>query len=242
MSRSVPGRCAAQAAKGGPPAFFPIGARNVSRMLVSSPAGAPLSERRLLAAARRGDQHAMCLLLRHYQPVAHAIARYVRVPYGVDREEIAQAALLGVANAIKSWRPGLATFRSYVRTCARNAAVNAVNAACAARNLPLTRAASLDALAETGHELACGAHGGLATTDPLDIVIAREQIRAMAAALPTLTAMEAFCLRGDLNGRSHAELAAAIGATTKAVGTAIARARRKLKRAAEHSAATRLLP
>ena len=175
------------------------------------------------------------------EPIAHAIARCVRVPHGVDREEIAQAALLGVAGAIRTWRPGLASFRSYVRTCARNAAINAVNSACAARNLPLTRAASLDALAETGHEPACGAHGGLAMTDPLDIVIAREKIRAMAAAVPTLTAKEAFCLLGDLNGRSHAELATAIGATTKAVATAIDRARRKLKAAAEHGASTRPL-
>ena len=175
----------------------------------------------------------MHMLLRRYERVAVAIARGVRVPHGVDREEIAQAALLGVAGAIRSWRPGLASFRSYVRTCARNRAVNAVNAACAARNLALTRAASLDALVEAGHEPACGAHGGIATADPLEIVIAREQIRAMVAALPTLTAKEAFCLLGDLNGRSHAELAAAIGATTKAVATAIARARRKLAAAAE---------
>src|SRR4051794_16861057 len=104
-------------------------------MLVSSPIGASLLERRLLAAAGRGDQHAMCLLLRQHQPVANAIARRALVPPGVDREEIAQAALLGVANAIRSWQPGLASFRSYARTCARNAAVNAINAACAARNL-----------------------------------------------------------------------------------------------------------
>ena len=55
----------------------------------------------------------------------------------------------------------------------------------------------------------------------------------MVAALPTLTTKEALCLLGDLNGRSHAEIATAIGATTKAVATAIARARRKLAAAAE---------
>ena len=208
-------------------------------MLVSSPASTPLLERRLLVAASRGDQQAMCLLLRRYQPVAHAVARRVRVPPGVDREEIAQAALLGVSNAIKSWRPGHASFRSYVRTCARNAALNAVNAACAARSLPLRQAVSLDALAECGREPTCGVRGGLATTDPLDIAIAHETLHALIAAQPTLTALEAYCLRGDLNGRSHAELALALGATVKAVGTAIARARKKLKRAAEHSSATR---
>src|SRR5687768_6073589 len=71
---------------GGPLASFPTGARKVSRMFVSSPASTPLLERRLLVAASGGDQQAMCLLLRRYQPVAHAVARRVRVPLGVDRE------------------------------------------------------------------------------------------------------------------------------------------------------------
>jgi RNA polymerase sigma factor (sigma-70 family) len=208
-------------------------------MLVSSPIGASLLERRLLAAARDRDQHAMSVLLRSFWPVAHAAAGRVHLPPGVDREDIEQAALSGVLGAIETWEPGRASLASYVRICASNAAKNAVKKACAARNRPLTRAVSLDALAETGREPACGAHGALATTDPLDIVILNEEIYAMTAAVPTFTAKEKFGWLGDVNGRSHAEMAAAIGATTRAVATAIARARKKLKAAKENGPSAR---
>src|SRR4051794_12051239 len=145
-------------------------------MLVSSPIGASLLERRLLAAARARDQHAMSVLLHTFRPIARAVAGRVHLPPGVDREDIEQAAMCGVLGAIKSWEPGRASLASYVQRCARNAAMNAVKKACAARNLPLTRAVSLDVLAEIGREPACGAHRGLATNDPLDIVMVHEEL------------------------------------------------------------------
>ena len=142
--------------------------------------------------------------------------------------------------AIGKWEPGhRTTLAGYVTVCARNAAKNAVKSARAARHRPLTRAVSLDALAEIGREPASRTHRGLATTDPLNIVILNEEIHAMATAVPTFTAKEKLAWVGDVNGRSHAEMAAAIGASTRAVATAVARARTKLKAAKDNGPSAR---
>jgi RNA polymerase sigma factor (sigma-70 family) len=213
-------------------------------MLVSSPIGASLLERRLLDAARAHprDQHAMSLLLHTFWPIARALARRADIPPGVDRDDIEQAALSGVLGAIETWKPGRVSLATYVGICAGNAVKNALKKARAARNRPITRAVSLDALAELGREPACRTHRGRATTDPLDIVIINEEIDAITAAVPTLTDKEKTCWLGDLNGRSHADLAASSGATKRAVATAIDRARKKLKAAKENGSSARPSP
>jgi RNA polymerase sigma factor (sigma-70 family) len=202
-----------------------------------SPYGARVSERWLLAAARRGDRRATDALLRRYDRRVLTIVRGLRLPHGVDTHDVAQAARLGALGAIRTWRPGGSSLANYVKTCARRRAITAINDARSSRRISLAAAASLDVMVETGREIRCVGHGAPAQGDPLAHVLALEQLTAMAAALPTLTPKERFCLQGELNGRSYTELAAAIDGTTRAVATAVARARRKLAAAAAAAAA-----
>ena len=60
------------------------------------------------------------------------------------------------------------------------------------------------------------------------MLLAREELDRVLAALPTLTARERAALTGVLNGKSHQQLAAEHGSTRKAVALALRRARRKL--------------
>ena len=78
--------------------------------------GARVSERWLLAAARRGDRRATDALLRRYDRRVLTIVRGLRLPRGVDPHDVAQAARLGVLGAIRTWRPGGASFANYVHT------------------------------------------------------------------------------------------------------------------------------
>jgi RNA polymerase sigma factor (sigma-70 family) len=201
-------------------------------VFAESPQTIGISDRCLIAAAQRGDRHAVELLMRRYDRRVLGIVRALRLPRGVEPDDIAQAARLGLLGAIRSWRPGGPPFRRYAGICAQRRAVDAIDASCAARRQALNNATSLDALAEAGHEPTTAAHGTPAVADPFATLLAREQLAAMCAALPTLSAREAECLTGELNGRSYPELAAAIGGTTKAVATAVRRGRHKLAAAA----------
>ena len=60
------------------------------------------------------------------------------------------------------------------------------------------------------------------------MLLAREQLDRVRAALPTLTAKERAALTAVLNGKSHQQLADEQGTTSKAVALALRRARRKL--------------
>lgn len=63
---------------------------------------------------------------------------------------------------------------------------------------------------------------------PEETVLLREQLAAVRAVLPTLTAKEHQALVGVLNGRCQQELAAELGWTAKMYKTALRRARDKL--------------
>ena len=63
---------------------------------------------------------------------------------------------------------------------------------------------------------------------PVAVLLAREELDRVLAALPALTARERAALTGVLNGKSHQQLAAEQGSTRKAVSLALRRARRKL--------------
>jgi RNA polymerase sigma factor (sigma-70 family) len=191
--------------------------------------GGPISDQWLVAAAQRGDRRAADAILRRYDRRVHAIVGELRLPRGVEPHDVIQAARLGVFGAILTWRPTGAPFHVYAKTCARRRAFSAIDDARTARRRTLTDAASLDNLAETGREPACHPWG---LGDPLATALAREELAAILAALPALTARQAACLKGQLNGHSYAEVASAVGGTTKSVAMCVRRARACLVAAA----------
>ena len=97
----------------------------------------------------------------------------------------------------------------------------------------LSRALSLDCtppltvsptpISDLGSPTPAGAHG-----DPVSVLLVHEQLTALRAAWPTLTAKERAVLSGVLNGKSHRQLAIELACTAKTVGRALRRARRKL--------------
>jgi DNA-directed RNA polymerase specialized sigma24 family protein len=75
-----------------------------------------------------------------------------------------------------------------------------------------------------GEQLASPSRDG----DPVSVLLAREHLECVLAALPTLTAKERNALIGVLNDKSHQQVADEQGSTRKAVSTALRRARKKL--------------
>jgi RNA polymerase sigma factor (sigma-70 family) len=148
---------------------------------------------------------------------------------------VLQAARLGLTDAIAAWRPGGAPFRVFARTCARRDAITAIDKARAAQRRVLADAIPLEDLALAGREPTSDAYAPTFGCDPLRTVLAREQLDAAIAVLPSLGRREAACLKGQLNGCSYTELARSLGGTRKTVESSVRRARRKIAIALERA-------
>jgi RNA polymerase sigma factor (sigma-70 family) len=223
-------------------------------MSTSRPRGtASLKERALLRAANNGHPYALDELLGRYEPLIGRIVASLRLPCGCDRADVAQEARLGLTRAIRAWQPARGPFPAFAAVCARNRALRALDAAGARKHQFLCLARSLDdhhprakarpALVQTpvltsdalepGESVFCAPLGAqLASTsadaDPLRAAIGREQLGAVLAAVPTLTALERLVLAGTLNDKSQRQLAAQHGLSRKAVMRALRSAREKL--------------
>jgi len=223
-------------------------------MSTSRPRGtASLHERALLRAAQDDDRPALEELSRGYEPMIGAIVALLRLPAGCERADIAQEARLGLLRAIRSWQPERGPFRAFAAICARNQALSALDAAGARKHQLLSRARSLQnrqprtkaplKLLETSVSASDEHHPGESEfcvplgeqliaastdTDPLRVVIAREQLNAMLAMVPTLTPCERLVIGGTVNDKSQRQLAAEHGLSRKAVMVAQRTAREKL--------------
>jgi RNA polymerase sigma factor (sigma-70 family) len=213
----------------------------------------------LLRAAKNDHRPALEELLRGYEPLIGAIVAPLRLPVGCERADIAQEARLGLLRAIGAWQPARGPFRAFAALCARNQALRALDAAGARKHQLLSRARSLQdhqprtkaplklletpAPSDTHQPSESQFHAPLcerlasisADTDPPRAAIAREQLDAMLATLPTLTALEREVLAGALNDRSQRQLAVDLGCSRKTVMITLRRIREKL--AAQHSLA-----
>ncbi len=190
-------------------------------------------EHALLLAAQRGDPRAHEELLRRYEPLVGHIVRRLRLPCRCERADIAQEARIALLGAIRAWQPARGPFLPFAAHCMRTKMSTALSTARTHKHQLLSRALSLDCsppltFPPTPHSASAspapaGAHG-----DPVSVLLVREQLRALRAAWPTLTAKERAVLSGVLNGKSHRQLAIELTCTTKAIGRALRRARRKL--------------
>ncbi len=202
---------------------------------------APHHHRLLLIAAQHGNHAAAGDLLRRYEPLVHARVARLRLPAGVEREDIAQEARVGLLRAIRRWRPERGPFPAFADRCVTNHALKAIDTATTRKYRLLTYARPIDPLPDhhtrDGEPSTRRVETIAALPAPDTIVIAREQLAALAAQLPRLTTRERTVLLGVASGRSRAELALELGATRKAVSTALARARTKLTHTHQAAAA-----
>ena len=209
-------------------------------------------EHALLRAAQNHERRALEELLRRYEPLIGALVARLRLPCGCDRSDIAQEARLGLLRAISAWQPVRGPFPAFAARCAYGQALKALDTAGAHKHQVLSRAQSLElrqprrrprhsnepgvpqlTLSEPGEslfgiplgeQLASPSRDG----DPVSVLLAREHLKCVLAAMPTLTAKERTAIIGVLNDKSHQQVADDLGSTRKAVSTALRRARKKL--------------
>lgn len=168
-----------------------------------------------IAQAAAGDQEAFALLVHRMMPLIHDQMRRLGA-VGVDDEDLAQEALMGLLAAVRTYRPnGGASFTTYATTCIRNRLLTAVR-----RNG--TRMDHEQSL-EDSPEVA------VVQDDPAQLLMDKEELDDLLAQMRIhLTDREYPVLMLWMRGFSYTEIAARLGITAKAVDNAIQRIRRKM--------------
>ena len=174
-------------------------------------------DRELMARVQAGDEAALGALMERWElPLKGLIGRIVL--NAGEAEELAQETFVRVWQQRARFRAG-AEFRPWVFAIAVNLARNRL------RWWRRRPAVSLQEWSETED-------GGGKTENGLEIAERAAAVRDAIAALP-MELREAIVLF-EYEEMSHAEIAATVGATPKAVETRIYRAREKLRVALQH--------
>lgn len=166
--------------------------------------------------AAAGDEAAFAAVMHRMTPIIRAqVARFAAA--GVEDDDLAQEALLGLLAAVRSYSPeGGASFTTYASTCISNRLTSVLrrSASQARHERPL----------EEESDLPADAH-----SDPLLRLQDREDAdRLLSNLRQRLTELEYQVLLIRLRGGSYREAAARLGISVKAVDNAVQRLRHKL--------------
>jgi RNA polymerase sporulation-specific sigma factor len=204
---------------------------------------APVRERRrnadgktdddLVAEARAGSDAALCELLNKYRAFARVKARsYFLV--GADREDIVQEGMIGLYKAIRDFNPELQTsFRAFAELCVTRQIITAIKTATRQKHGPLNNYVSFERPVggdDGGERVFSDVLPTVAISDPADLVISAERIRALQAHFDeVLSELETEVLRLYVEGKSYQEIAERLQRHVKSIDNALQRIKRKLE-------------
>ena len=172
-----------------------------------------------LDALLNGDEAALAAAIAHMMPQIRRGASMCTCP-GLEFEDAVQEGIIGLFRAIKSFSPNRsASFETYASVCIQNAQLSAQRAAGRKKHGPLNTSVPLEDDLSASQPL-----------DPEELAIQSEQSASWKRWLREhLSPFERDVLALFLQGSGHAQIAAALGRTPKAVENALGRVRRKLK-------------
>ncbi len=189
----------------------------------------------LVLAARSGSDTALSELLTKYRPFSRMKARSYFLA-GADREDIVQEGMIGLYKAVRDFDPHReSSFRAFAELCVTRQIITAVKAATRHKHGPLNNYVSFsrpvagdeDGERELGDVLPAAP---AATSDPADLVISAERIRALQAHFDAvLSDLETEVLRLYVEGKSYQEIAERLDRHVKSIDNALQRTKRKLE-------------
>lgn len=187
----------------------------------------------LVMEARGGSDAALCELLNKYRAFARVKARsYFLV--GADREDIVQEGMIGLYKAIRDFNPELQTsFRAFAELCITRQIITAIKTATRQKHGPLNNYVSFERPVggdDDGERVLGDLLPTVAITDPADLVISAERIRALQAHFDeVLSDLETEVLRLYVEGKSYQEIAERLERHVKSIDNALQRIKRKLE-------------
>jgi RNA polymerase sporulation-specific sigma factor len=196
-----------------------------------------LTDDELVLAARCGDDGALAELLTKYRAFARVKARsYFLV--GADREDIVQEGMIGLYKAIRDFNPDMqSSFRAFAELCVTRQIITAIKTATRQKHGPLnnyvsfSRPVGSDGYGDGDGERVLGdVIPTVAISDPADLVISAERIRALQAHFDeVLSDLETEVLRLYVEGKSYQEIAERLQRHVKSIDNALQRIKRKLE-------------
>ena len=190
-------------------------------------------DEQLVLAARTGDDAALCELLTKYRAFARVKARsYFLV--GADREDIVQEGMIGLYKAIRDFNPQMqSSFRAFAELCVTRQIITAIKTATRQKHGPLNNYVSFSRPVghdDDGERVLGDVIPTVAISDPADLVISAERIRALQAHFDAvLSDLETEVLRLYVEGKSYQEIAERLQRHVKSIDNALQRIKRKLE-------------
>jgi RNA polymerase sporulation-specific sigma factor len=187
----------------------------------------------LVLAARSGDDAALAELLTKYRAFARVKARsYFLV--GADREDIVQEGMIGLYKAIRDFNPDMqSSFRAFAELCVTRQIITAIKTATRQKHGPLNNYVSFSRPVgsdDDGERVLGDVIPTVAISDPADLVISAERIRALQAHFDeVLSDLETEVLRLYVEGKSYQEIAERLQRHVKSIDNALQRIKRKLE-------------
>jgi RNA polymerase sporulation-specific sigma factor len=191
------------------------------------------SDEDLVHAARAGDDAALSRLLTKYRAFARVKARsYFLV--GADREDIVQEGMIGLYKAIRDFNSEMETsFRAFAELCVTRQIITAIKTATRQKHGPLNNYVSFSRPVgndDDGERVLADVLPTTAISDPADLVISAERIRALQAHFDeVLSDLETEVLRLYVEGKSYQEIAERLQRHVKSIDNALQRIKRKLE-------------
>ena len=191
------------------------------------------SDNELVQAARTGDDGALAELLTKYRAFARVKARsYFLV--GADREDIVQEGMIGLYKAIRDFNPDMqSSFRAFAELCVTRQIITAIKTATRQKHGPLNNYVSFSRPVgsdDDGERVLGDDIPTVAISDPADLVISAERIRALQAHFDeVLSDLETEVLRLYVEGKSYQEIAERLQRHVKSIDNALQRIKRKLE-------------
>ena len=187
----------------------------------------------MVLSARNGDDAALAELLTKYRAFARVKARsYFLV--GADREDIVQEGMIGLYKAIRDFNPDMqSSFRAFAELCVTRQIITAIKTATRQKHGPLNNYVSFSrpvAGDDDGDRVLGDVLPTVAISDPADLVISAERIRALQAHFDeVLSDLETEVLRLYVEGKSYQEIAERLQRHVKSIDNALQRIKRKLE-------------
>jgi len=181
----------------------------------------------LVLEAQQGNRNACEVLVGGYFGfVCNRVGAYYFA--GADRDDVVQEGLIGLYNAIRSYKPGKASFRTFASVCIMRRVISAVRYYNRRKNDPLNSYVSLYSGAEEFRDAVLSGNSDMCL-NPEDILINREDLVGMECTVSkSLSRFEYKIFLLFCEGLSYREISEAAGCSVKSVDNAIQRIRKKL--------------
>ena len=183
----------------------------------------------LVLEAQQGNRSAAEVLVGGYFGfVCNRVKAYYFA--GADHDDVVQEGLIGLYNAIKSYKPGQASFRTFASMCISRHIISAVRYYGRLKHEPLNSYISLSNEAEDADEKTfTGTYADEQCSDPEAILINRERLFGMECAISkTLSRFEYKIFLCYREGLSYRQISNIVKCNEKSVDNAVQRIRRKL--------------